>query len=273
MYVNKNFKFVKCDAKYEEVRELLFEAIYEGRIVYVIDHTGRYEGCIGRTELRKSEIENKIIINKNSKSIVHSDKCEEMAKNICQGNQKINNVPVLDEDGILLYEFCYEYKDRNDLVVEELRNKGLIIGQNVNILNCNIDYTWGWLISIGNYVTLTNTTLLAHDASTNLTLGKTKLGKISIGDYVFVGYSIILPNIRIGNKVIVGAGTVVSKDIPDNTVVVGNPMRVIGTYDEYIEKHKENMENGVVYDVNPNNLTWEDRMRMRDEIQGIAYIL
>lgn len=272
MYVNRNFKFVKCDAKYKEVRKLLFEAINEGRIVYVIDNAGRYEGCIGRTELRKSEIENKIIINKSSKSIVHSDKCEEMAKNICQENQKINNVPVLDEDGILLYEFCYEYKDRTDLVVEELRKKGLIIGQDVNIINCNIDSTWGWLISIGNYVTLTHTTLLAHDASTNLTLGKTKLGKISIGDYVFVGYSIILPNVKIGNKVIVGAGTVVSKDIPDNTVVVGNPMRAIGTYDDYIEKHKENMENGIVYDVNPNDLTWEDRRRMRDEIQGIVYI-
>lgn len=39
---------------------------------------------------------------------------------------------------------------------------------------------------------------------------------------MFIGYgSIILPNVRIGNKVIVGAGTVVSKDIPDNVVVVG----------------------------------------------------
>ncbi len=272
MYVNKNFKSVQCDAIYEEVRQLLFEAIYEGRTVYVIDKAGHYEGCIGRTELKKSEIENKIIINRNSKSIVHSEKGEEIAKNICRENQKIQNVPVLDEDGILLYEFCYENKDRSDLAIEELRNKGLIIGQNVSIFDCSIDYTWGWLISIGNNVTLTHTTILAHDASTNLTLGKTKLGKISIGDYVFVGYSTILPNIKIGNKVVVGAGTVVSKDIPDNTVVVGNPMRAIGTYDEYIEKHKENMKNGIVYDVNPNNLTWEDRRRMREEIQGIAYI-
>lgn len=98
------------------------------------------------------------------------------------------------------------------------------------------------------------------------------MGKISIGDYVFVGYSIILPNVRIGNKVVVGAGTVVSKDIPDNSVVVGNPMRIIGTYDEYIEKHRKNMETGIVYDVDPNKLTQEDKRRMLDEIEGIAYI-
>lgn len=272
MYINKDYKYVECDARYEEVREILFEAIYEGRTVYVIDKEGFYVGCIGKTELKKCEVENKIVLNKNSKSIVHSEKEEELAKNICRENQKIKNIPVTDENGILLYELCYEYTDKSDMVVEELRHKGLIIGQNVNILNCNIDYTWGWLISIGSHVTLTHTTILAHDASTNLTLGKTKLGKISIGDYVFVGYSIILPNVKIGNKVVVGAGTVVSKDMPDNSVVVGNPMKVIGTYDEYIEKHRKNMETGIVYDVDPNKLTQEDKRRMLDEIEGIAYI-
>lgn len=272
LYINRNYKSVKCGARYEEVRELLFEAVYEGRTVYVIDKAGYYEGCIGKTELKKCEIENRLVVNKNSKSIVHSEREEEIAQNICRENQKIRNIPVTDEKGILLYEICYENKDKNDMIVEELRNKGLIIGQNVNIHNCNIDYTWGWLISIGSHVTLTHTTVLAHDASTNLTLGKTKLGKVSIGDYVFVGYSIILPNVKLGNRVIVGAGTVVSKDIPDNSVVVGNPMRVIGTYEEYIEKHRKNMENGIVYDVNPNDLTQEDKRRMLGEIEGIAYI-
>lgn len=273
MYVNKDFKFVKYTAKYEEVRGLLFETIYiDGGGVYAIDEEGHYIGYIGKTELKKCEIENKIVINENSKSIVYSERSEEIAKEICRENPKIKNVPVIDENGRMLYELRYEYTDKNNMVVEELRNKGLIIGQNVNILNCKIDTTWGWLISIGNHVTLTNTTILAHDASTKIPLGKTKLGKVSIGDYVFVGHSIILPNVKLGNRVIVGARTVVSKDMPDNSVVVGNPMRIIGTYDDYIAKHRENMKNGIVYDINPNTLTWEDKERMREEIEGIVYI-
>ena len=36
---------------------------------------------------------------------------------------------------------------------------------------------------------------------------------------------------KIGNNVIIGAGTVVTKDIPDNSVVVGNPCKIVGSYD------------------------------------------
>lgn len=264
---------MRYNVNYEEIRGLLFDVIYRGGGgVSVVDEEGHYIGYIGRTELKKCEIENKLIINENSKRVVHSERSEEIARRIYQENPKIRNIPVVDESGRLLYELCYEYSDWNVMIIEELRNKGLIIGQNVNIIDCSIDPLFGWLISIGNHVTLTHTTILAHDASTKIPLGKTKVGKVSIGDYVFVGYSTILPNIRLGNKVIVGAGTVVSKDVPDNSVVVGNPMRIIGTYDDYIEKHKENMKSGIVYDVIPNNLTWEDKKRMREEIEGIVYI-
>lgn len=44
-----------------------------------------------------------------------------------------------------------------------------------------------------------------------------------------VNYSLgeVLCRIRIGNNVIIGAGAVVTKNVPDNSVVVGNPMRII----------------------------------------------
>lgn len=49
-----------------------------------------------------------------------------------------------------------------------------------------------------------------------------------IGNNVNIGANVcIIGNIRIGNNVEIGAGTVVVKDIPDNTVVVGNPGRII----------------------------------------------
>lgn len=49
---------------------------------------------------------------------------------------------------------------------------------------------------------------------------------------------IILPGVTVGNKVIIGAGAIVTKDIPDNSVAVGVPARVIKTAYEYLEKAK-----------------------------------
>ena len=60
-----------------------------------------------------------------------------------------------------------------------------------------------------------------------------------LSEIIFIGADvIILPNTKIGNNAIVGAGTVVTKDIPDNSVVVGNPGRVINSCDAYIERNR-----------------------------------
>ena len=127
--------------------------------------------------------------------------------------------------------------------VEQCRARGVKIGDNVDLINAEIDYCFGHLITIGNNVTITNSVVLAHDASTKKELGYSKIGCVDIGDNVFIGYgSIILPNVRIGNKVIVGAGTVVSKDIPDNVVVVGPNAKIIGTYDDYMDKNRNRMK-------------------------------
>lgn len=51
---------------------------------------------------------------------------------------------------------------------------------------------------------------------------------ITIGDNVWIGgNTCILPGVKIGNNVVIGAGSVVSKDIPDDMIAVGNPCRVI----------------------------------------------
>lgn len=51
---------------------------------------------------------------------------------------------------------------------------------------------------------------------------------ISIGDNCWIGGSVtIVAGVRIGNNVVIGAGSVVTKDIPDNVVAAGNPCRVI----------------------------------------------
>lgn len=51
---------------------------------------------------------------------------------------------------------------------------------------------------------------------------------ITIGDNVWIGGSVsIMPGVHIGNNVVIGGGSVVTKDIPDNMLAVGNPCRVV----------------------------------------------
>ena len=65
-----------------------------------------------------------------------------------------------------------------------------------------------------------------------------------------------------------------SKDIPDNCVAAGNPVKVIGTYDEYVEKHRMRMNERPVYNKIWTEKTSEEKQAMKQElIDGIGYDL
>ena len=139
--------------------------------------------------------------------------------------------------------------DRSPL--ERAVDNGLKIGSDPNVQGeCIIDPSHCWLIEIGDDVTLApRVHILAHDASMKRMSGFTRIGRVIIGNNVFIGAgSIVLPNVKIGNNFVIGAGSVVSRDIPDNSVAVGNPCRVIKDYYVFLEQLKSKMTRSPIFD-------------------------
>lgn len=137
--------------------------------------------------------------------------------------------------------------------VNYLRDKGAVIGEGTR-LNCTTT-AFGlepYLIKVGqNCLFAANINLITHDGaikvlnSLNRFEGKMmdKIGSITIGDNVYIGMgAYIMPNTIIGNDCIIGAGAIVKGNIPEKSVVVGIPGRVVCSIDDYYERCKDKLE-------------------------------
>jgi len=127
-----------------------------------------------------------------------------------------------------------------------VRSLGVRAGDNVNFYGVSkaMFGSEPWMISFGNdcYIAA-GVQFITHDGATSIlrkevpTLEWT--APIDIGNDVMIGLrTIIMPNVKIGNRCIVGAGSVVSKNIPDNSVYAGVPAKYICSTDEYLAKMK-----------------------------------
>lgn len=136
---------------------------------------------------------------------------------------------------------------------------GVTIGSNCSITK---DVNLGsepYLISMGDNVRLTKgCALITHDGGLyvprNMGLidkRADKIKRIKIGNNVnFGNYVIVLPGVTIGDNVIIGAGALVTKDVPDNCVVAGVPAKYIESIEDYVKKNENSviMTHGLTHD-------------------------
>lgn len=122
------------------------------------------------------------------------------------------------------------------------------IGTNCSIMDRKVPL-YSNLIKIGNNVHIASKVdFFTHDI-THIMLNnliykngmrggiKERISCIEIGDNVFIGTkATILYDVKIGSNVIVAAGALVNKDVPDNSVVGGIPAKVIGSFDDFLQK-------------------------------------
>jgi maltose O-acetyltransferase len=122
-----------------------------------------------------------------------------------------------------------------------LRKLGMHIGENVFLPESTwIDTSHCYLISIGDWCGFGNGCLiLAHDAQMDEFLDAGKIAKVVIHESCHIGArTLILPGVEIGPRTIVGAGSVVWKSLPPDTVCAGAPARPILSLEQYLRWYK-----------------------------------
>jgi carbonic anhydrase/acetyltransferase-like protein (isoleucine patch superfamily) len=141
------------------------------------------------------------------------------------------------------YEDLFDWRERGAFWCDEDRN--VTIYNSATVLGdvdigrdtwigpfCLIDGTAG--IRIGKNCSIAlGSQILTHDTiEWALTGGKRpyQFAPVSIGDNCFLGtLSIVVKGVTIGSRCLIGAGTLVNRDVPENSIVMGLPGRVVGT--------------------------------------------
>lgn len=139
-----------------------------------------------------------------------------------------------------------ERYQRNHNAVLYWTKKGASIGEGTEIYTSANLGSEPYLVTIGKNCRITaNVSITTHEGGVIVLRNLYKelsdidrFGAVTIGNNVHIGpRTLIMPDVHIGSNVIIGCGAIVTKDIPDNSVAIGIPARVIETIDEYKMKH------------------------------------
>ena len=155
-----------------------------------------------------------------------------------QTNHKFNlAIPFSEEYFSLMRELFYNQIGENSIVYNQLtvvRPKNVKIGKNVTVMNGALMMSAGGITLEDNVLIAANVQLISnnHDPYDRYVI-TCKPILIKEGAWVGAGAT-VLPGVTVGKHAIIGANSVVSKNIPDYAVAVGCPAKVI----KYLEKEK-----------------------------------
>jgi len=155
-----------------------------------------------------------------------------------QNNHKFNlATPFSEEYFTLMKELFYNQIGENSIIYNQLtvvRPKNVTIGKNVTVMNGVLMMSAGGITIEDNVMIAANVQLISnnHDPYDRYVI-TCKPILIKEGAWIGAGAT-ILPGVTIGKYAIIGANSLVSKDIPDYGVAVGSPAKVI----KYLEKEK-----------------------------------
>jgi acetyltransferase-like isoleucine patch superfamily enzyme len=133
--------------------------------------------------------------------------------------------------------------------IRALRRRGVRIGKNCLVYTTSFS-TEPYLIEIGDHVAISrDVEFVTHDASGFLFEDHPEMdvfGPIRVGDNTFFGtHCIILPGTRIGSNCVIGSGSVVRGEVPDGSVVMGNPAKVVmktALFKQLLVNHKHRLD-------------------------------
>lgn len=140
------------------------------------------------------------------------------------------------------------HKRSSSAYIKYLRKKGIHIGEHCIIRaprTARIDVSRPSLVTIGNNVDMNmNFQILTHDWASLVFRTKyndfvNSSGHVTIGNNIYFGTNVVvLKGVTIGDNCVIGACSLVTKNIPANSVAAGVPCRVICSIDEYYRKRK-----------------------------------
>lgn len=161
------------------------------------------------------------------------------------------------------FTIIWDGKDR----ARYLKKKNILahIGDNCIFQSRNFPMDPKLLKIHNNVVVAANVYFVTHDAIRRVLSNKNKkeyqmnIGPIEIMDNVFIGLgTIILPNVKIGKNTIIAAGSLVTKNVPDNCIYGGVPAKKIGDFED-LEKEREKQS------LQYQNLSYEELVKTKWE--------